>query len=168
MRAPPEVRFERLQKLVERVSYESERGAVIVVEGQRDRDSLRKLGIAGKILCLQSSRTGTVGFVEGLQGVNEVVVLTDFDRQGVFLAKRLARVLTSQKVRANLILWRDLRRLARSDIRSIEELPKYFQRLRNQNPSGLRLLNGGTELAFLIERWKVASASEAQDRRAGK
>ena len=129
MRAPLEVRFERLRKLIDRLSYESEKGGVIVVEGIRDRDSLRKIGITGRILCLQSSRKNTLGFVEELQGVSEVIVLTDFDREGTFLARRLARILNAEGMRSNLILWRDLRRLARSDIRSIEELPKYYQRL---------------------------------------
>jgi 5S rRNA maturation endonuclease (ribonuclease M5) len=129
MRAPVEVRFERLRKLIDRLSYESQKGGVIVVEGIRDRDSLRKIGITGPILCLQSSRKNTLGFVEELQGVSEVIVLTDFDREGTFLARRLARILNAERMRSNLILWRDLRRLTRSDIRSIEELPKYYQRL---------------------------------------
>ena len=129
MRAPLEVRFEKLRKLIDRLSYESEKGSVIVVEGIRDRDSLRKIGITGRILCLQSSRKNTLGFVEELQEVSGVIVLTDFDREGTFLARRLARILNAEGMRSNLILWRDLRRLARSDIRSIEELPKYYQRL---------------------------------------
>jgi 5S rRNA maturation endonuclease (ribonuclease M5) len=130
MRAPAEVRLERLEKLVQRVSHESEQGGIIVVEGTRDRDSLRRMGISGTILCLQSSRKNTVGFVEELDAQRKVIVLTDFDRQGVFLAKRLARSLNYQKIRANLVLWRELRGLTRSDVRSIEELPKFHNRLR--------------------------------------
>jgi 5S rRNA maturation endonuclease (ribonuclease M5) len=130
MRAPAEVRLERLEKLIQRVSYESEQGGIIIVEGTRDRDSLRELGISGTILCLQSSRKNTVGFVEELDARRKVIVLTDFDRQGVFLAKRLARSLNYQKIHPNLVLWRELRGLTRSDVRSIEELPKFHNRLR--------------------------------------
>jgi 5S rRNA maturation endonuclease (ribonuclease M5) len=129
LRAPPEVRLERFRKLIDRLAYESEKGGVIIVEGRRDRDSLRKMGIEGPILCTQSSRKSTVGFVEGLGQIRDVVVLTDFDRQGVYLAKRLTRVLNAQGVRTNLTLWRDLRGLTRSDVRSVEELPKFQQRL---------------------------------------
>ncbi len=132
MRAPVEVRFERLQKLIQRISYESESGEIIVVEGQKDRDSLRRMGIKGTILCLQSSRKNTVGFVEELDVAGGVIVLTDFDRQGVFLAKRLARTLNSQKIHANLVLWRELRGLTRSHVRSIEELPKFYYRLQTE------------------------------------
>lgn len=129
MRAPPEVRLEKFQKLIERISFESQRGSVIVVEGLRDKESLREMGISGTILCLQNSRMNAVRFAEQLNDIQDVVVLMDFDRQGVFLAKNLTRILNSQGVRTNLILWRDLRRLTKSYIRSIEELPKLYQRL---------------------------------------
>jgi 5S rRNA maturation endonuclease (ribonuclease M5) len=132
MRAPAQVRFERLQKLIERVNYEAEKGGVIVVEGARDRESLRTMGIKGKILCLQSSRRNTISFAEQLDGERSVIVLMDFDRQGVFLANRLSRVLSSQNVHANLVLWRELRSLTRSELRSIEELPRLYDRLQNE------------------------------------
>ena len=132
MRAPAQIRFERLQKLIERVKYEAEKGAVIVVEGPRDRESLRSMGISGKILCLQSSRRNTLGFAEQLEDERSVIVLMDFDREGVFLANRLSRVLNSQKIHANLVLWRELRALTRSELRSIEELPRLYDRLQNE------------------------------------
>jgi 5S rRNA maturation endonuclease (ribonuclease M5) len=129
MRAPLQVRFEKLQKLIERVSYEAEQGRIIVVEGAKDRESLRKMGVMGTILCLKSSRNNIVGFAEELDSEKEVIVLTDFDREGVFLAKRLSGILTSLSVHANLVLWRELRSLTRSDLRSIEELPGFYERL---------------------------------------
>jgi 5S rRNA maturation endonuclease (ribonuclease M5) len=132
MRAPAQVRFERLQKLIERVKYEAEKGAVIVVEGPRDRESLRSMGISGKILCLQSSRRNTLGFAEQLEDERSVIVLMDFDREGVFLANRLSRVLNSRKTHSNLVLWRELRALTRSELRSIEELPRLYDRLQNE------------------------------------
>lgn len=119
-----------------------------MVEGQRDRESLRTLGITGRILCLQSSRKNTVGFVEALEGVTEVVVLTDFDREGVFLAKRLARILTSQRIQANLVLWQSLRHLTRSDVRSVEELPKFYQRLWFAQNKGVPLVYHRYEIAL--------------------
>jgi 5S rRNA maturation endonuclease (ribonuclease M5) len=61
-----------------------------------------------------------------------VIVLMDFDRQGVFLANRLTRVLNSQDIHANLVLWRELRNLTRSELRSVEELPRLHDRLRSE------------------------------------
>jgi 5S rRNA maturation endonuclease (ribonuclease M5) len=102
---------------------------MIVVEGQKDRESLRRMGITGPIQCLQSSRQNALGFVESLQRTKRIVVLTDFDREGNSLAKKLARSLNAQSLQVNLVLWKKLRELTRSDVRSIEELPKYLERL---------------------------------------
>ena len=157
MRAPVEVRLERLQKLIERIEDESEKGYAIIVEGRRDRDSLRRMGVTGSIHCVQSSRQNPFSFAQELGNMKEVIILTDFDRQGVYLAKRLSRILISQKVRANLVLWRELRRLAKSDIRSIEELPKYFQRLQSEE-RGYPYLESGYELPLLTKGRKRDSA----------
>jgi len=132
MRAPPEVRFQRLQKLIDRVNDEADKGSVIIVEGLRDREALRAMGIKGAILCLQSSRKNATMFAEDLEGEKKVIVLTDFDREGVFLAKKLARTLTSQNIHADLVLWRELRNLTRSDLRSIQELPNLYARLQTE------------------------------------
>jgi 5S rRNA maturation endonuclease (ribonuclease M5) len=90
------------------------------------------MGVTGTILCLKSSRRNTIGFAEELDGEKEVILLTDFDREGVFLAKQLARLLNSQNIHPNLLLWRQLRGLTRSDLRSIEELPKLYERLHSE------------------------------------
>jgi len=132
MRAPLQVRFEKLQKLIERIVYEAQRGRIIIVEGAKDRESLRSIGVTGTILCLKSSRNNITDFAEELDGEKEVIVLTDFDREGVFLAKRLSRILNSMSVHANLLLWRQLRGLTRSDLRSIEELPGFYERLHSE------------------------------------
>jgi 5S rRNA maturation endonuclease (ribonuclease M5) len=129
MRAPAAVRLERFQRLLDQISYESSNGSTIVVEGQKDQKSLRSIGISGPILCLQSSRRNIVGFVESLTVTTKVIVLTDFDREGVSLAKKLSRMLTAQSLHVNMILWKNLRELTRSEVRSIEELPKYHERL---------------------------------------
>lgn len=132
MRAPAQIRYERLQKLLQRLNNEAEDGSVIVVEGARDKKSLESMGIKGKIVCIQSSRRSTYSFAEQFDRERNVIVLMDFDRQGVFLANRLTRVLNSQSIHANLVLWRELRNLTRSELRSIEELPRLLERLQTE------------------------------------
>ena len=132
MRAPAQIRYERLQKLLQRLNNEAEDGSVIVVEGARDKKSLESMGIKGRIVCIQSSRRSTYSFAEQFDGERNVIVLMDFDRQGVFLANRLTRVLNSQSIHANLVLWRELRNLTRSELRSIEELPRLLERLQTE------------------------------------
>jgi len=129
MRAPASVRLERFQQLIDQVTFESSNGSTIVVEGQKDRDSLRRMGIKGPIRCLQSSRQNALAFTEDFDHTKRILILTDFDREGTSLAKKLVRSLTGHGLQVNLVLWKRLRELTRSDVRSIEELPKYFERL---------------------------------------
>jgi len=164
MRAPPQVRLEEFQKLMKRVLYESERGALIIVEGHRDRDSLREMGITGRIFCLQNSGRNTVTVAEDLGRERCVIVLTDFDREGVFLAKRFARTLISEKVRTNLFLWRDLRRLVKSDIRSIEELPKFYRRLQAENRDSFAQFGQLYETPILTRHKRIVKRSLASKR----
>ena len=137
MRAPANVRLERFRQLIEQVAFESSNGSTIIVEGQKDRESLRIMGITGPIECLQSSRQSPVGFVERLGDAKRIIVLTDFDREGISLAKKLSRTLIAHSLHVNMVLWKNLRELTRSEVRSIEELPKYLERLQNKidNPT---------------------------------
>ncbi len=130
MRAPANVRLERLEKILEHLFHESEKGNPIIVEGVKDKNALRAMGITGSILCLQSSRLNPLEFVEQLGHIRQAIVLTDFDGQGVSLAHRLARTLNSRGTLGNIIIWRSLRELTRSHLRSVEELPGYHERLR--------------------------------------
>ncbi len=138
MRAPASVRLERLERIIEQLSNESEKGNPIIVEGSKDKNALRAIGITGSILCLQSSRLNPLEFVEELGDLQHAIVLTDFDRQGVSLAHRLSRTLNSRGTLGNIIIWRSLRELTRSNLRSIEELPGYRDKLRLEveNPNG--------------------------------
>ena len=130
MRATLKARLERLEKIIEQLSYESEKGNPIIVEGPKDKSALRAIGIEGSIMCLQSSRLSPLEFVEALGNLREAIILTDFDRQGVALAHKLSRSLNTRGTIGNIILWRSLRELTRSYLRSVEELPGYHERLK--------------------------------------
>jgi 5S rRNA maturation endonuclease (ribonuclease M5) len=130
MRATLKARLERLEKIIEQLSYESEKGNPIIVEGPKDKSALRAIGIEGSIMCLQSSRLNPMEFVETLGNLREAIILTDFDSKGVALAHKLSRSLNTRGAIGNIILWRSLRDLTRSNLRSVEELPGYHERLK--------------------------------------
>jgi len=79
---------------------------------------------------MKSLGIGFYDFVEGLRSVREVIVLTDFDREGKELSSQLVKELSRIRVKADDSLWRELRSLGRSEIRSVEELAKYVEKLR--------------------------------------
>jgi len=127
-----ERKFEIACKLMEKLNAQCEDGAPIVVEGHEDERSLRKLGIHGSILCLKAGRGRIVDFLENLASAKEVILLTDFDGEGKALMALLREQLSHMKVRADNSIWRRLSSLTKSDIRTVEELASYIERLKEK------------------------------------
>lgn len=123
-----ERRLEAVKELVEAVAAHSRRGVPIIVEGPNDVKTLRRLGIPGPVFCAKSRRLGLVDFLDSIAAHSEVVVLTDFDKEGRALAWRLRRDLSQMRVKANVEIWKQLKALVRSEIVGIENLSKYLDR----------------------------------------
>ncbi len=79
--------FEKeLEELVER----SRNGAVVVVEGQRDRECLVLLGVEG-IIVEATHRSADEVAEEVCNLTRDVLIFTDLDKSGVALKERLLR-----------------------------------------------------------------------------
>jgi 2,5-diamino-6-(ribosylamino)-4(3H)-pyrimidinone 5'-phosphate reductase len=124
-----ERRFEAVTELVSTVAAHSRRGVPVIVEGPNDVRTLRKLGIAGPIFCAKSRRLGLVDFLDSVAKYPEVIILTDFDKEGRALAWRLRRDLLQMQVKVNVEIWKQLKALGRSEMVGIENLGKYLDRL---------------------------------------
>ena len=124
-----ERRFEAVTELVSVIAAHSRRGVPVIVEGPNDVRTLRKLGIAGPIFCAKSRRLGLVDFLDSVAKHPEVIILTDFDKEGRALAWRLRRDLLQMQVKVNVEIWKQLKALGRSEMVGIENLGKYLDRL---------------------------------------
>jgi 2,5-diamino-6-(ribosylamino)-4(3H)-pyrimidinone 5'-phosphate reductase len=124
-----EQRLEAVTELISAVAAYSRRGVPVIVEGPNDLKTLRKLGIVGPIFCAKSRRLGLVDFLDSVATHSEVIILTDFDREGRALAWRLRRDLSQMRVKVNIEVWKQLKALARSEMVGIENLGKYLDRL---------------------------------------
>lgn len=124
-----ERRFEAVIELIGDVAAHSRRGVPVIVEGPNDVKTLRKLGITGPIFCAKSRRLGLVDFLDSIATYSEVIILTDFDKEGRALAWRLCRDLSQMRVKVNVEIWKRLKALARSEMVGIENLGKYLDRL---------------------------------------
>jgi 5S rRNA maturation endonuclease (ribonuclease M5) len=123
-----ERRLEAVTELVETIAACSKRGVPLIVEGPNDVRALRKLGIAGPVFCAKSRRLGLVDFLDSVAAHSEVLILTDFDKEGRALAWRLRRDLSQMRVKANVEIWKQLKALVRSEIVGIENLAGYLER----------------------------------------
>jgi len=121
-------RFEAVTELVSTVAVYSRRGVPVIVEGPNDVRTLRKLGIAGPIFCAKSRRLGLIDFLDSVATHPEVIILTDFDKEGRALAWRLRRDLLQMRVKVNVEIWKQLKALGRSEMVGIENLGRYLDR----------------------------------------
>ena len=75
---------EKILQILNELAAESEKGTPIIVEGKKDVEALRGLGVKGTVL---SVKTGGKSFLDVVyeiekMGASEVILLLDFDRRG--------------------------------------------------------------------------------------
>ena len=129
-------KLEKIQKLLERLSTESAKGIVIIVEGPNDEKALRELCINGEILSAKTLKSfiHVISEIEE-RGHKEVILLMDFDRRGREWTKRLMHNLEGMRIKANVLFWNGLLNLAGREIKDIEGLASYMKTL--EKKSGL-------------------------------
>ncbi len=113
---------------------ESAKGKPIVVEGKKDAQTLRDLGVSGAIVTV---KTGGKSFLDATAeieqlGVREVILLLDFDRRGVEGTMRLQGDLERLKVKVNMRFWLELRAFVGREIQCVESLTAYLATLQEK------------------------------------
>ena len=116
--------FEKeLGELMER----SENGAVVIVEGARDRECLILLGVRGRIV-EASNRPADDIAEEVCTFSNDVLIFTDADRRGLVLAERLLKAFECRGVIPDIKISRRMLSLCR--VKSVESMAaRYFSSL---------------------------------------
>jgi 5S rRNA maturation endonuclease (ribonuclease M5) len=122
--------LEEFVTLWHRLRLESARpGTTVLVEGERDRRSVRRLGLPGAVAALHSGRTLAETAQALVRHCRRVVVLTDWDTEGGHLAHRLAEFLEAESVVLDLDTRRRLARVLRGEVVHVEGLYGWARRL---------------------------------------
>ncbi|MDY6958422.1 MAG: toprim domain-containing protein [Halobacteriota archaeon] len=122
-------RLERVERIIDELKEVSRSGAVIIVEGKRDRRSLEELGVEGHIVL--ATYFPLLSFAENIScDYDEAVIMTDWDLQGEKLAIRISSYLYSLGTRPNNWPRRRLGSLVRKEITAVEDLFGYVERLK--------------------------------------
>src|SRR6266699_335852 len=116
-------KMEETERILDELRTQSEAGVPIIVEGRRDEAALRRLGVTGKVHCLKARGESRHEFLDRLDGTKEAIVLTDFDREGKELETWLYKELSQRGVKSDLKLWIRMRSPARTEVRSLAQLP---------------------------------------------
>lgn len=122
-------RLEKLEELILELQWMSDKGAVIIVEGKRDRKALRALGITGTII-LGTKKSILVFCEEVAREYNNVIVLTDWDEKGDKLAALMEGYLRSTSAAVNMDIRRKILNLVQKRIKDIESLDTHISNLR--------------------------------------
>ena len=101
----------------------------VIVEGKKDVESLRSLGIEGEIINYNSGKSIIATCESVAEKYNEIIILTDWDRKGGTLARELKRCLESLGIRTNTDIRARLAVLCRKDIKDVESLNRHFMSL---------------------------------------
>jgi 5S rRNA maturation endonuclease (ribonuclease M5) len=123
-------KLERIQRLLNELQYAIEQGIPVIVEGKRDREALQQLGVSGKIFTLSTNSLSEIAERIAGSGARRAIILTDFDRRGMILAKRLNDFFLNEAVNPDLGFRSKLRRL--TGFRQLEELPPLILRIEEE------------------------------------
>ena len=128
-------------------SASAEPGTVVVVEGDRDRTSLRRLGLPGPIVKVHRGRA-LAGTAHDLVGASRrVIVLTDWDTEGGHLARRLREFLEAEPLVFDLEYRRRFARIVRGELVHVEGLYGWARRLAERGGHSLDELMDPVEAA---------------------
>ncbi len=112
-----------LEKLRER-----DRDIPILVEGRKDRQALKKLGVGGKIILIKRRRS-VFHIIEDLRGeYREVILLTDWDRAGGRLAHGIRKACEANDMICNGDHRLELIKYVKKEVKDVEGLPAFISR----------------------------------------
>ncbi len=108
---------------------EKNRRAPIIVEGEYDRRALAALGVLGDIRVLNRGNS-VLALCESIARTHrEAIILTDWDVRGGRIARHLRDALTANGVRFDDELRARLAILCRKDIKDVESLHRFAERV---------------------------------------
>jgi dTMP kinase len=108
---------------------EKNRSVPIIVEGEYDRRALLELGVLGEIRVLNRGNSILALCEDLAREHREAIILTDWDVRGGRLARNLRDALTASGIRFDDELRARLTLLCRKDIKDVESLHKFVERV---------------------------------------
>jgi len=123
---------EKILQILNELAAESEKGTPIIVEGKKDVEALRALGVKGTVLSVKTGGKSFLDIVTEIEQMDapEVILLLDFDRRGKEGTKLLRQNLERAKIKSNDKFWIALSALVGKEIQCVESLNAYLDNLR--------------------------------------
>lgn len=116
---------EDLEKVLDILDRLKEEEGAIIVEGQKDIESLVNLGIKNRIINV--SQRNIFDVINGIKE-KEVIVLTDFDKNGSSLFKKYVKELNSSGKKVITLYYKELKKYLKKYIVGIEQIYPFLQK----------------------------------------
>lgn len=97
--------------------------SVVIVEGKRDSNALRKLGFTGKVLEFHKF-SGMIDFTDSVAKYERLIILFDRDKKGRILTGKTIQLL-QRRTKVDLSFKRKLRQITKGKIMFVEQLVSY-------------------------------------------
>jgi 5S rRNA maturation endonuclease (ribonuclease M5) len=117
---------ERLQKFVNMLNYESDNGAVVVVEGKRDVNALESIGFKGNVVTINNYK-GINKLVDNLEREDKVILMLDMDSKGKYLTHRILTLLQYKGKNVDMFYKKMLLTITKGKVRHTEDLVIYYK-----------------------------------------
>jgi 5S rRNA maturation endonuclease (ribonuclease M5) len=122
---------EALEELIASLLDASCHGAAVIVEGRRDMQALRALGLTGPVI--MASRRRALDLAEdAARSYTQIILLTDWDGKGDEMCRTLERHLRSLGSRPDGEIRSRLKKLVKKEIKDVESLSRYADKMREQ------------------------------------
>ncbi|AFV24276.1 hypothetical protein Mpsy_2070 [Methanolobus psychrophilus R15] len=124
-----EKRLENIEEIISELTQLALENAIFIVEGKRDVQALKKLGVEGHFeIATQRSLSN---FCESIAQLNEkVIILTDWDRRGNMLMLKMTTHFHSLGVNPDIRSRERLISIVQKEIKDVESLHTYVIKLR--------------------------------------
>lgn len=122
--------FRKLLSIMEELHDCAEKGMPILIEGKKDEEALRNLGINGNFIKVSGSPLKLFEIAEiAALSSSKIIILTDFDKKGNQLARKLSEDIQRLGSNPDLQLRRKIMAITRRYIKDIESLPRHLHQL---------------------------------------
>jgi 5S rRNA maturation endonuclease (ribonuclease M5) len=83
------------------------------------------------VICIKNSGKILPDLLDAVQS-KSVIVLVDFDDEGITLVKMISIYLEKMGVKVNLTFWRRIKALLKRHVKDVEGLPSYLEKLKKR------------------------------------
>ncbi len=125
---------EQILQVLGQLAEENKNGKPILIEGRKDAESLKELGVNGQIIFAKTGGKSLLDVISEIEAskTGEVIMLLDFDRKGRELTEILKFHIEKMSVKANMYYWLRLSSLVGKEVKDVEGLAKYMKTLKSK------------------------------------